>query len=719
MRTTILFVLSVMSSVYATSSDVAPQNIDELFAAYNNPHSPGCSVGVVRGGNFVFRKSYGRASLELNVPLTPESIFYMASVSKQFTAASAVLAAEQGYLSLDDDVRKYVPELPDYGRAVTLRQMLHQTSGFRDFLALTYLSGRDVSALSSPHRVLELITRQKELNNVPGEEFVYSNSNYFLLGVVVKRATGKSLAEFARANIFQPLGMTHTFFYDDNKIVVPDRVAAYDPGKDGRFLVNWSTLFDIVGGGGLMSNVNDLMLWDRIFYSNGLGKGTLVRELEAHGILNNGRQINYGLGLWQGEYRGLRTVEHSGGTFGYRTELLRFPEQRFSVIVLCNIASADVEGLGRKISDLYLEKQLKSEANEMVRPGVLPDPASFAGTYLDPRTHMTYTFTAVNGNLVAWGAKLRRLGANQFSDIVGNPITFESAHGAITATLTLQGETYFSGNKVPDIHLSESALSGFAGDYRSDELDATYNFSLVKGTLLLKIGDESPVDLNPVAPDKFQAGDLGTVIFRRTGNNRVSGEFLSATRFVDKLNWAEGVDTNGRPIRTDVKPTPAGTKVCPGYSGATNWFAPSYNKSTQLFYFLALEQCQTYFSAPQPEQFTFGKEFYSTGVKHIRGENSQKLLLAFKPASGTFAWKYPQVGGAHSTGGTMSTAGGLLFFGDDAQSFEAVDAQNGKPLWHFNTGQDMSASPMTYAIDGRQYVAIAVGSDIFTFALPH
>jgi alcohol dehydrogenase (cytochrome c) len=200
--------------------------------------------------------------------------------------------------------------------------------------------------------------------------------------------------------------------------------------------------------------------------------------------------------------------------------------------------------------------------------------------------------------------------------------------------------------------------------------------------------------------------------------DRSTGEFLSATKFVDKLNWAKGIDDKGRPIRAEVKPTPEGTKVCPGYSGATNWFAPSYNEATHLLYFMALEQCQNYFSAPQPQQFAPGKEFYSTGVKHIPGENSQKILLAFNIADGTFAWKYPQVGGAHSTGGTMTTAGGLLFFGDDGQSLEAVDAGDGKPLWHFNTGQDMSASPMSYALGGRQYVAIAVGSDIFSFTLP-
>jgi alcohol dehydrogenase (cytochrome c) len=200
--------------------------------------------------------------------------------------------------------------------------------------------------------------------------------------------------------------------------------------------------------------------------------------------------------------------------------------------------------------------------------------------------------------------------------------------------------------------------------------------------------------------------------------DRSTGEFLSATRFVDKLNWAQGIDNKGRPIRTEVKPTPEGTKVCPGYAGATNWFAPSYNESTGILYFMALEQCQNYFSAQQPQKFTPGKEFYSTGVKHIPGEDSHKILLAFNLADGTFAWKYPQVGVAHSTGGTMTTAGGLLFFGDDAQSLEAVDAGDGRPLWHFNTGQDMSASPMSYAVGEKQFVAIAVGSNIFTFALP-
>ncbi len=199
--------------------------------------------------------------------------------------------------------------------------------------------------------------------------------------------------------------------------------------------------------------------------------------------------------------------------------------------------------------------------------------------------------------------------------------------------------------------------------------------------------------------------------------DRTDGSFLSATRFVDKMNWAKGIDEQGRPIRTGLRPTTAGARVCPGYAGATNWYAPSYNESTRTVYFMALEECETFFSEPT-HRFLEGKEYYSTGVKRIPGETSQKVLVAYSLETGSIAWKYPQTGRGHSSGGTMTTAAGLAFFGDDAGSFEAVDGQSGKSLWHFNTGQDMTASPMSYAVDGKQYVAIAAGGNIFSFALP-
>src|SRR6058998_161855 len=231
--------------------------VDQIFAAYDRPNSPGCALGVVRDGKFVYKKSYGMASLELGVPITSGSVFYMGSISKQFTAASVVLAAEQGFLSLDDNVRKYVPELPDYGQPITLRQMLHHTSGFSDVLGTLWISGRNIGSLHPTAELIDLIVRQKALNFRPGEEYMYSNTNYFLLAEVVKRATKKPLSQFAAENIFRPLGMTHTHFHDDQTAVVAGRIPAYRPGQNGEFLVNWSIDYDMVGGGGLMSNVDE------------------------------------------------------------------------------------------------------------------------------------------------------------------------------------------------------------------------------------------------------------------------------------------------------------------------------------------------------------------------------------------------------------------------------------------------------------------------------
>jgi CubicO group peptidase (beta-lactamase class C family) len=516
--------LGIIVCVGAATDNVAPQAVDQFFSAYERERSPGCSLGVIRDGEFVYRKAYGFGSLELKVPLSTQSVFYMGSVSKQFTATAVVLAAQEGFLSLDDDVRKYIPELPDYGDVITLRQMIHQTSGFRDFFTLISLSGRDVSDFNSPDDILRLVVRQRGLNNTPGNEWIYSNTNYFLLGIVLKRATKKSLAEFAAQNIFQPLGMSHTLFYDDHTVVVPSRVAAYDSGPHGTFRVNWSTTYEIVGGGGLMSTVEDLLLWDRNFYTNRLGKGTLVQELQTPGVLNNGNKISYAMGLDLGNYRGLPIVDHSGALFGYRTELLRFPNQKFSVICLCNLSDAVPENLARKVADLYLANQLHPGTSAFNAPynKNLPDPAEFAGKYLDPRTHLMYSFTASSGSLMAWGAALRRINANQFYDLESNVITFENSNGTMKARLDIQGETYFSGRKVDELHSSNTELAAYAGQFQSRELDATYSVSLEHGMLSLRNGDNPPNQLSQIAPDEFDSNELGRILFQRNLQGRVS-----------------------------------------------------------------------------------------------------------------------------------------------------------------------------------------------------
>jgi alcohol dehydrogenase (cytochrome c) len=226
----------------------------------------------------------------------------------------------------------------------------------------------------------------------------------------------------------------------------------------------------------------------------------------------------------------------------------------------------------------------------------------------------------------------------------------------------------------------------------------------------------------PILIDTVYQGEARKLLVQANRNgyiyvlDRTTGKFLSATPFVEKLNWAKGIDQHGKPVRTGIEPTADGTRICPGFAGATNWFAPSYSESTHSVYFMALEECENFYFKPQP--FQEGQGYYSTGAKRIPSEGSQKVLVAFSLDTGSIAWKYPQTGGGRSAAGTMATAGGLVFFGDDAGSFEAVDAQSGKALWHFNTGQDISASPMSYAVAGKQYVAIATGSDVFSFALP-
>jgi CubicO group peptidase (beta-lactamase class C family) len=517
-------VLAFILIVPARAAETDQQRVDQIFAVYDKASSPGCALGVIRDGAFIYRKGYGAASLELGVPLSSQSVFYMGSVSKQFTAASVVLAAEQGFLSLDDDIRKYIPELPDYGQPVTLRQMLHHTSGFRDVLGLLDLSGRSALDLHPTAELLDLVARQKALNYKPGAEYLYSNTNYFLLAEVVKRATRKPLSVFAAENIFQPLGMTHTRFYDDHTVVVPGRIPAYAPGENGSFRVDWSTNYDNVGGGGLMSSVDDLLLWDRNFYENRLGKGTLLKEMQTRGVLNDGKEISYALGLEIGKYRGLPIVEHDGALFGFRTEILRFPMQRFTVLCLCNLATASPGDLSRKVADVYLAKDLSAVTSLVQSPGIdaVSGLGQFAGKYLESRSHSVFSFAASGGNLVARGESLRRVSSNRFEG-GGSIVTFDSSDGIMKVTISQGDEIWFAGARIGEIHLDAAGLAAFAGVYKSTELDATYKLSLENGSLVLRVNWNPPLKLNPLVRDEFENDDLGTLVFHRDANDRISG----------------------------------------------------------------------------------------------------------------------------------------------------------------------------------------------------
>jgi alcohol dehydrogenase (cytochrome c) len=295
------------------------------------------------------------------------------------------------------------------------------------------------------------------------------------------------------------------------------------------------------------------------------------------------------------------------------------------------------------------------------------------------------------------------------------------------------GTTWMTGTYDPELNMlywtTSNASPDFVGDSRpGDDLYTACVLALNADTGEIKwFFQFTPHDLfdfdaneTPVLIDVIQ-GVKEHLLLQANRNgffyilDRTNGRFLRASPFVDKLNWAKGIDANGRPILTGRVPTPAGTYICPGIDGATNWFSPSYNPDTHLFYVVALESCNIFFGIPRT--FVPGQTYYNTGTNRPPPDTAQKVLLGLSPADGKVVWRYPQVGSGRSWGGTLTTAGGLVFFGDDSESFEAVDATTGRPLWHFSTGQLIRASPMTYAIDGTQYVAVSAGSDVFSFSL--
>jgi CubicO group peptidase (beta-lactamase class C family) len=331
--------------------------VDSVFAVYDNTRSPGCAVGVIQDGEFIFTRGYGMANLDLGVPIAPTSVFRIGSTSKQFTAASVVLLALEGKLSLEDDVRRFLPELPDYVTPITIRHLLNHTSGIRDYLRLMFLAGKRDDDFYTEEDALSMISRQEELNFTPGNEFLYSNSGYFLLSQIVARVSGTTLREYAAENIFRPLGMTHTHFHDDHNEVVPDRASGYAPTNNGSYRISMTTL-DMVGDGGVFTTVEDLRHWDANFYDQKVGGGQLVQALLERGVLNNGDTLDYALGLSRSTYRRLPTVRHGGAFVGFRAEMLRFPTERFTVICLCNSSTTNPSRLANRVADIFLDDRL-------------------------------------------------------------------------------------------------------------------------------------------------------------------------------------------------------------------------------------------------------------------------------------------------------------------------------------------------------------------------
>ena len=392
-----------------TLPDSTVRRIDAVFSRYT-PQTPGCALGVFENGRIVLEKGYGLANIEYGVPFTPTTPTIMGSVSKQFTAGAIALLAEQGRISLDDDVRTYVPELPDYGKPITIAELVHHTSGIRDFWALVDAAGMRFDDGYGVGDVLSLAARQRHLNFDPGTEYNYSNTGYVLLGIIVQRASGESLRQFAAEQIFTPLGMHSSHFHDDHNEPVRGRAFAYGPAPGGGWRINvWNN--DIVGQGGLMTTVEDLQKWDENFYTGRVGGARFLAQQLERGRLANGTQIAYAFGLEIGEYRGLSMVEHAGSTGGYRTAITRFPAQHATVVTLCNVSTADATGMGHRVADIVLAGRFTKPIPQAARAAArqagatisLPaaQVAPLAGTYYSPELDATYELSVTGSTLLA------------------------------------------------------------------------------------------------------------------------------------------------------------------------------------------------------------------------------------------------------------------------------------------------------------------------------
>jgi CubicO group peptidase (beta-lactamase class C family) len=512
--------------------------VDEVFKEFTAPGSPGCTVGVYQGDRIVHRGAYGMANLDHDVRLNPGSVFHVASVSKQFTATAILLLEQDGKLSLDDDVRKFVPELPAFGPRITIRHLAHHTSGIRDQWDLLGLAGWRYSRdLITDDDVLQMLARQKDLNFTPGERHLYSNSGYTLMAIIVSRASGQTFRAFTTERIFTPLGMTHTRFRDSFTDVVKGQ--AYGYAREGAGFRLSVTNFDTAGATSLLTTVEDLARWNGNFDDPKVGGRALLNSLLTRGVLNDGRRIDYAVGISHGTYRGLATVGHGGADAGYRSAFLRFPEQKFGTAVLCNLASANPAQLTQRIADIYLAGTLQPVATAStdhapevaLAAGQL---ASYAGLYWNQAEALSRRFAVQNDrlHLVQPLVPLKSLGNGLFVTMSGPPGQMVFDAGAGRPARVTVGPPTGPGDvleRTEPFQPTAAAVAAFAGTYRSDEIETVFRMVVRNGGLTLERLKAQPAPLVPLVADTFTAPP-GTIRFVRDGNGRVNGFVLDGGR---------------------------------------------------------------------------------------------------------------------------------------------------------------------------------------------
>jgi CubicO group peptidase (beta-lactamase class C family) len=533
----------------ATSSAAAQeQQIDALFQKWNKQDGPGAAIEVIRDGKVVLRKGYGMADVEHAAPNTPATAYHVASMSKQFTAFAIHLLEQDGKLSLDDDVRKYLPELPDYGKTITIRHLLQHTSGLRDQWNLLMMAGWRMDDVITDEDVFNLIRSQRELNFAPGAEHVYSNTGYTLMARIVKQVSGQSLAQFAKARIFEPLGMKHTFFHEQYGTLVPGRALSYAPVKDGGYRY-MALSYSTVGPSSLFTTADDLALWDRNFYDARVGGKDLLAKMHRTGVLNSGKEINYASGLVVGKYRGLRSVEHGGADAGFRTQMLRFPEQHVSITVLANAADLNADALARNIADIYLEDQLAPRAaapGKAQRTEVALSEAQLAplvGEY-ELAPGVIASFTSEKGQLMTQLTGQQKFPMfatderNFFLKVVDAQVSFD-APGAdgVAGIATL----HQNGRDMPMPRIVKTAapsmpLAAFEGEYYSDELHVLYRI-VQKGKGLAVSYPRGTIDFEAAGPNTF-ASFAGVIRFQCTADKECN-TFTADNGRVRKLRFSK------------------------------------------------------------------------------------------------------------------------------------------------------------------------------------
>jgi CubicO group peptidase (beta-lactamase class C family) len=534
-----LFLLTASAVLLVAQNDTG-RRIDEVFKQWAKPGTPGAAVAVIQDGKLTYQKGYGAATLEYDVPITPDTVFHVASVSKQFTAMSIVLLEQDGKLSLDDDVHKYLPELPDYGHRLTIRNLLQHTSGIRDQWQTLGLAGWRLDDVITQKQILRMLFRQKELNFEPGTKHLYSNGGFTLLAEIVARVSGKPLPEFCDERIFRPLGMSRTHFHDDHRRIVPNRAYSYESAGSGYRAspLNYAN----VGATSLFTTAPDLAKWLDNFREPKVGEAKAVARLQEQAVLANGETVPYALGLAIGNYRGLRTISHGGSDAGYRSYVVWFPEQRLGIVVLSNRANFNPTTTANQVATIYLGQHMTAEPPKAqtaertfirLAPGAI-DP--YEGHYR--LGDLLIQVAKKDGKLMAAPVgspllELKPVSALRFyAEQMQAEVEFIPKAGTTMGIkLTRQGGTV-EGERVTFAPFDPKDLERYPGTYWSDELETQYTVILKDGKLIADHSHHGEIALAPVAKDQFRSATwfMPEVKFSRDATGRVTEMALGGNR---------------------------------------------------------------------------------------------------------------------------------------------------------------------------------------------